>query len=128
MLSAARLDPSRFVQVSSAHPAGLYGLYPRKGALLPGLSDADLVVWYPSGGLEPFEIWNEGLHHGVDYTPYEGRVVTQWPRYTVLRGRVVYDRDGGGLVGEKSYGRFLERGVSTLAGSLKGGGWDVEAF
>jgi len=51
---------------------------------------------------------NEMLHHANDYTPFEGRKVGNWPRYTIFRGKVVWDRDNGGVVGEKSYGKFLE--------------------
>ena len=45
-----------------------YGLYPKKGALLPGLSDADLVIWYPPGRLDEFSLTNEHLHHNTDCT------------------------------------------------------------
>ncbi|KAI1117345.1 hypothetical protein F5Y14DRAFT_380595 [Nemania sp. NC0429] len=107
---------TRFVAVTSTNAAKLYGLYPRKGGLLPGVSDADLVVWYPEGALAEFPLTNDALHHDVDYTPYEGRMLRNWPRYTILRGRVVWDRDGGGIVGEKGYGRFLKRQRSSLDG------------
>ncbi|KAK3168267.1 hypothetical protein OEA41_004713 [Lepraria neglecta] len=128
VLSEARLELSKFVEVTSTNAAKLYGLYPRKGALLPGLSDADLVVWYPPGRLEEWRVRNEELHHGVDYTPFEGRVVRNWPRYTVLRGKVVWERDGVGVLGEKGWGRFLRRGVSSLGGGSKKEAWDVERF
>ncbi|OQN95972.1 hypothetical protein B0A48_17915 [Cryoendolithus antarcticus] len=93
-MSADRLEMKRFVAVTATNPAKLYGLYPRKGAFLPGRSDADLVIWYPSGKLGTFALTNEMLHHNVDYTPYEGKPLTQWPRYTILRGNVMWDRDG----------------------------------
>ncbi|KAI0481139.1 D-hydantoinase [Xylariaceae sp. FL0804] len=117
------LTPTRLVEVTSTNAAKLYGLYPRKGALMPGVSDADLVVWYPEGRLGEIALTNDMLHHDVDYTPYEGRKLNNWPRYTVLRGKVVWDRDGDGLVGEKTYGQFLKREKSSLDGV-----WDtVEA-
>ncbi|KAL2217274.1 putative allantoinase [Thermoascus aurantiacus ATCC 26904] len=123
---AGRLSPQRFVELTSTNPARLYGLYPRKGALLPGVSDADLVIWYPS--MAPFQLKNEMLHHNVDYTPYEGCTMTQWPRYTILRGKVVYDRDNGGVVGDKSYGQFVKRDASCLPGPRSKNDWNVEAF
>ena len=52
----------------------------------------------------------------------------QWPRYTVLRGEVVWAKDEGGLLGKKGYGQFLNRDVSTLAGSQCAEEWDVEKF
>jgi len=68
-MSANRLNLQKFVEVTSTNAAKLYGLYPKKGALIPGESDADLTIWYPEG-LEEFQLKNEMLHHNVDYTPY----------------------------------------------------------
>jgi dihydropyrimidinase len=126
-LSANRLQLQKFVEVTSTNAAKLYGLYPRKGALIPEESDADLTIWYPNG-MEPFALTNSLLHHNVDYTPYEGRTMKQWPRYTVLRGEVVWAKDEGGLVGRKGYGQFLKRDVSSLAGSRSDVEWDVQNF
>jgi dihydropyrimidinase len=82
-LSANRLSPQKFVEVTSTNAARLYGLYPQKGAILPGVSDADLTIWYPpkgsNGALKPFKLTNSMLHHNVDYTPFEGRELEQWP-------------------------------------------------
>ena len=114
VFSAGKLPLTKFVEVTSTNPAKLYGLYPRKGALIPGVSDADLVVWYPDHRRPKITLTNEMLHHATDYTPYEGRKVENWPRYTVLRGSVVWDRDGGGVVGVKSFGQFLKRQSSSL--------------
>ncbi|KAM5374332.1 hypothetical protein ACJZ2D_006505 [Fusarium nematophilum] len=124
VLSEQRLTPQRFVELTSTNPAKLYGLYPMKGALVPGVSDGDLVIWYPS--FEPFQITNQNLHHNVDYTPYEGRTVSQWPRYTLIRGEVVWDRDNGGVVGQKGYGQFVHRARSHFGKDLPA--WDVEKF
>ena len=114
VFSAGKLPLTKFVEVTSTNPAKLYGLYPRKGALIPGVSDADLVVWYPEQRQPNITLTNEMLHHATDYTPYEGRKVKNWPRYTVLRGSVVWDRDSGGVVGVKSFGQFLKRQSSSL--------------
>ncbi|PYH98576.1 putative allantoinase [Aspergillus ellipticus CBS 707.79] len=124
--SANRLTPQKFVEVTSTNPAKLYGLYPQKGALIPGVSDADLTIWYPPSALEPFPITNASLHHNVDHTPFEGQMITQWPRYTLLRGEVVWDRDNGGVVGQKGYGQFVKRGRSEFCSEQPA--WDVEKF
>lgn len=126
-MSAGRLEMCKFVEVTSVNAAKLYGLWPRKGAFVEGVSDADLVIWYPKGKMEPFDLTNDMLHHAVDHTPYEGKRITQWPRYTILRGKVAWDRDNGGLVGGKD-GVFLERGPSSLKGSLSDKEWDVTDF
>lgn len=133
-MESGSLAVQKFVELTSTNPAKLYGMYPRKGALIPGVSDADLTVWYPpsgsSGCLEPFDLTNAILHHACDYTPYEGRKINQWPRYTVLRGKVVWDRDNGGVVGGKGFGQFVERGESCLAGTRARARdeWDVSLF
>ncbi|MGL4443761.1 MAG: dihydropyrimidinase, partial [Alsobacter sp.] len=53
------------------------------------------------------------LHHGSDYTPYEGIQVTGWPVTTILRGQVVV-RDGD-LVGKPGQGGHVARERSALA-------------
>lgn len=129
-MSAHRLKVEKFVEVTSTNAAKMYGLYPRKGALIPGESGADITIWYPEGWKRmDFKLRNEMLHHNVDYTPYEGQVLKAWPRYTILRGELVWDRDNGGVLGKKGYGKFLERGVSALAKPLRPEhDWDPEDF
>lgn len=129
-----RISLPRFVELTSTNPAKLYGLGHRKGSLLPGF-DADLVIWYPEeppaaeamdaveGSVEAgakgktartFRITNDSLHHSIDYTPFEGVEVRNWPRWVFLGGKVVWDRDGGGILGSKDQGRFLKREKSTI--------------
>ncbi|KAL1630997.1 hypothetical protein SLS56_004671 [Neofusicoccum ribis] len=118
----ARLTPQKFVELTASNPAKLYGMGDTKGAIAPGF-DADLVVWYPTPAqaaadappMEPFALTNAMLHHDIDYTPFEGMRFNNWPRYTILRGKVVWDRDNGGVVGEMGCGAFLKRGKSTLS-------------
>lgn len=128
VMNERRLNMKRFVELTSTNAAKLYGLYPKKGALVEGVSDADLTIWYPEGKLQEFVLTNAMLHHACDYSPYEGRKFTQWPRYTILRGKIVWDRDGGGVVGHKGFGKFLERGDSLLAGSRSLEKWNPEHF
>lgn len=80
-------------------PAKFLGIYPQKGALLPG-SDADLVIW--ETGVQR-TVHHRNLHDALDYTPYEGLSVTAWPSHVVSRGQLV-----GSTVNPGS-GRFLKR-------------------
>jgi dihydropyrimidinase len=104
-----RIDLNRFVALTATNHARLYGLYPRKGTLAVG-SDADVAIWDPD---REVTIRQENMHHGCDYTPYEGVRVRGWPETTVLRGRPVV-RDGA-LVGEKGGGIYLARERSPAA-------------
>jgi dihydropyrimidinase len=96
-----RIDINTFVALASANAAKLYGLYPRKGTIAVG-GDADLVIW--DTGVD-VTIANANLHHDVDYTPYEGRVVSAWPALTLSRGEVVYSN--GQPQGRAGRGAFL---------------------
>ena len=78
--------------------------------------DADLIVWYPPGEVNE-TVSNNKLHHDIDHTVFEGQEVTNWPRFTILRGEVAYDRDGAGL--SEAKGEFVKR----IRGSL---GADVQ--
>ncbi|KAA0676241.1 dihydropyrimidinase [Roseomonas genomospecies 6] len=96
-----RITLEQFVALTSANPARLYGLYPRKGTIAVG-SDADVALWDPQ---REVTISNALLHHNVDYTPYEGIRVTGWPVLTLSRGAVV-QRDGT-LTAQPGHGQFL---------------------
>jgi dihydropyrimidinase len=117
-----RLSITKFVELTSSNPAKLYGMGDTKGSVAPGY-DADIVIWYPMDGqcadaekrMEPFALTNEMLHHDIDYSPFEGYAFKNWPRFTILRGKIVWDRDGDGVLGSIGQGRFLKRGISTLS-------------
>jgi len=103
-VAKGRITLTQFVEVMSANPARIFGLYPQKGALLPG-SDADFCV------LDPHLEWvvtHEALHCAWGYTPHQGLKVTGKPVLTVLRGKVIVDGDV--FNGQPGDGRFLSRG------------------
>jgi dihydropyrimidinase len=108
-VSKGRIDLNRFVALSATNHAKTYGLYPRKGTIAVG-SDADIAIWDPK---REVTISQEGLHHGADYTPYEGIRATGWPMTTLVRGEVVVA--DGVLVGRKDRGQHLARDISSFA-------------
>lgn len=103
-----RIDINRFVALTATNHAKLYGLYPQKGTIAIG-SDADIAIWDPDARRT---ITNDDLHHGADYTPYEGFDVQGWPTTVLLRGKPIISE--GQLIGAKDQGQYLKRGKTTL--------------
>jgi dihydropyrimidinase len=98
-----RISLNEFVALTATNHAKIYGLYPAKGTIAIG-SDADVAIWDPN---RKVTISQKLLHHGSDYTPYEGIEVTGWPISTMVRGRfVVRDRE---LVGKRGQGTYISR-------------------
>ncbi len=102
-----RIDLSRFVALTATNHAKLYGLYPQKGTIAVG-SDADLALWDPKAQRT---IANDMLHHGADYTPYEGMQITGWPVTVILNGKVAVQ--DGALKLTPGAGRYLPRKRSS---------------
>lgn len=97
-----RISLQRFVDVVSAQPAKLFGLYPFKGTLDPG-SDADLVIWNP----EHEKTISSKIHHQhCDHNIYEGMGVKGRAEYVIARGEVVV---ANGALAGKPAGQFLFR-------------------
>jgi dihydropyrimidinase len=80
-----RLGPRDFARLMSEGPAKVFGMYPKKGALLAG-SDADICVWDPE---VDWTISVKNQHQAVDYTPYEGYEVTGRPHQVWVNGELV---------------------------------------
>ena len=100
---AGRLTPNQFVALTSANPAKIFGLYPQKGALLPG-SDADLVLW----DMERRLTYGVAIaQHRTDYNLYEGWELVGFPEKVFLRGQLI--KDGERWLGRRGMGRYLYR-------------------
>ena len=119
-VSKGRISLQRFVALTATNHAKLYGLYPRKGSIGVGF-DADLTLWDPN---RKETIRQESLHHGSDYTPWEGFGVTGWPVMTIAGGRVVAQE--GRIVEDAAgpRGRVLARSLSPYAAGGAGPSFD----
>lgn len=83
-VAAGRLTIERFVDMTSAGPARLFGMV-AKGRIANGY-DADLTIV----DLKRKEtIQNSWIASKPGWTPYDGKEVTGWPVGTIIRGRKV---------------------------------------
>ena len=101
-VSKGRISLQRFCELSSTNHARIYGLT-RKGSIAIGY-DADIVLWDPN---RRETIRQEILHHGADYTPWEGFEVLGWPVTTILRGEII--AQDGRILGTPGQGRIVDR-------------------
>ena len=107
-VSELGMSLERFVDITSANAAKIFGLYPKKGAIAPG-SDADITIIDPSID-RPLTL--DDLHL-EDYSIWEGWHVHGWPVTTLLRGKLmVEDRQ---LVGAAGDGKLVERRIAPEA-------------
>ncbi len=100
---AGKITANQFVSYMSTNPAKIMGLYPRKGALLPG-SDADIVIWDPEKRVK-YGVAHS--HHRTDYNLFEGWDVVGMPEKVFLRGKLIVDGDE--WKGKSGQGQFLKR-------------------
>jgi dihydropyrimidinase len=105
---AGKITPNQFVAYNSTNPARIFGLYPRKGALLAG-SDADIVIWDPE---KKVTYGVAVAHQRTDYNLYEGWELTGMPEKVFLRGRLIVDGDQWS--GKAGDGQFLKRAEGVV--------------
>lgn len=104
-VNGKRISMSRMVEVCCTNPAKMFGMYPKKGSLLPG-SDADLVLWDPT---KSYTISAKASHHqsACDTNVYEGFKVDATPTTVYIRGQKVYDQ--GNFEVKPGFGEFVQR-------------------
>ena len=101
-VGTGRMTPERMAAMLSETPARAFGLWPRKGALLPG-SDADLVIWDTE---YRGHITAADMQMKADYSPWEGFDVTGRAKAVFLRGMLCAEN---GRVIQSGAGRYLAR-------------------
>jgi dihydropyrimidinase len=98
-----RISLDRFVELTSASAARLFGLYPRKAAIAVG-SDADLALWDPG---ERRVIDGAQMRSRAGYSVYDGWTVQGWPRFVLRRGQLVLA--DGNCTAQPGQGQWLRR-------------------
>lgn len=98
-----RISLNKLVEVCCTNPARLFGMYPKKGDLMPG-SDGDIVIIDP---LKEVILSKSMLHSNVDYTAYEGFKLKGCPVMTLSRGEIIVKNNE--FIGQKGRGKFIKR-------------------
>lgn len=101
-VNKGRLSLERVVEVCCKNPAWAGGLYPKKGALIPG-ADGDVAVVdmnltkkvTPETIKSPFNAF------------FRGRDLKGWPVMTILRGNIIMQE--GEVLGKPGQGKYLAR-------------------
>ena len=101
-VAKGKLSVEKFVDLTAAGPAKLFGIYGTKGVLRPG-ADADVIVMDPD--VEHTFRQGENLHSDCDYSNWDGWKVKGFPVTTILRGNVMVD--DGRWVGPQGIGKFV---------------------
>ena len=108
-IAKGRVAIPDLVRLLCENPAKCFGLYPRKGTLLPG-SDADVVI------VDPGDDWiipDRNEHMAVDYSLFAGMGCLGRHRTVLLRGAVAYE--DGKILDDARRGVFLHGSLPRLA-------------
>ena len=101
-VKVGKITPEQMCSLLSENAAKLYGVYPRKGALLPG-SDADIVVLDP----EKESVISAKTHaYNTDNNPFEGFKLGCGIDKVFLRGHLAVE---DGELKQEKLGGFIRR-------------------
>ncbi|MEY8233877.1 dihydropyrimidinase [Oscillospiraceae bacterium 50-16] len=102
-VSKGRITLEKFVEVVSANPARIAGMYPQKGTISVG-SDADITVIDPE---KEVTLSVAQMHSNCDFSPYDGVQVKGYPVATISRGTFIY-KDGA-VMDVRGHGQLVKR-------------------
>lgn len=100
MVTDRGLSATRVAALLSERPARHFGLYPRKGALIPG-ADADFAIVERT----PWTFDAAAMASKLGWSPYDGMTFGARVGATYVRGRLVYEN--GRVIGPAGGGQFI---------------------
>lgn len=104
--AARNFDAPRLTaEYLSRRPAKFFGLWPRKGAIVPG-ADADLAVFSPG----PTKWDSSRAHDELNWSPFDGIEFAGRVTRTYVRGKLGWD--GENIIGAAGDGAYIPRGDS----------------
>lgn len=86
----------KVIEKITKKPAKTFGIYPKKGSLLPG-SDADIVIVDMN---EIKEVVSSNLSSRSDFSIYNGKKIQGWPVITIKSGKIIVQN-----------GRFIDHNI-----------------
>jgi len=108
-VNKGRLSINQVVKSVSYNSSVIHGLWPRKGAILPGF-DADLVLVDVN---KTQEVTLDRLHYALsDFSLFEGWKLKGWPVMTMINGEVAM-RDGE-ILAKPGIGKYLPRSAERV--------------
>jgi dihydropyrimidinase len=102
-VGSGKITPNQFVNITSTNPSKIFGLYPKKGAIVPG-ADADIIIWNPDRKIKYGVKYSQ---QRTDYNLYEGWDLIGFPEKVFLRGNLIVDN--GQWFGKAGMGKFIHR-------------------
>ncbi|MDR2156423.1 MAG: dihydroorotase family protein, partial [Clostridiales Family XIII bacterium] len=100
-VNKGEMDIRRVVACMAANPAQIFGIYPRKGCILPG-ADADMTLVDMD---KEWTVRHEDMYSKTKYTPYDGFRLRGAPVATIVMGHVVMQ--DGEIVGKPGTGTLV---------------------
>ena len=98
-----KITLEQMVALTSANPAKLFGLYPKKGTIAVG-SDGDVAIWDPN---LKHTVTDEEQFSNAKFSIFTGWEITGWPIMTIRRGEVAFE--GGKITAMPGSGRLAPR-------------------
>ena len=108
---AGRISIEDLARVGATNTAQVFGLEPRKGAVIPG-ADADIVLVDPE---REVSVDDRFYHYRCEVSVYHGWTFKGMATTTIVRGRVMME--DGETVGKPGWGRYVPRGPAAAGGT-----------